>query len=204
MLQMASTDFVPIQPYKNTSVLVGIGQRYNVIVEANPEVYNKTDSLPDDGNYWIRTYIAPCRDPPSASPGYERTGILRYNSSSTANPSSGPWQGISLDCSDETYTSLHPILPWTVDSPINGPVYGQKFDLQLVKKIKPPPFPLAAWDLSTGKDGFDPIRINYSSPTFLNLEKKDRWDRQWRIVPENYTSEDWVSHPFSILSLKQP
>lgn len=35
MLQIVSTDFVPIHPYYNTFVLLGIGQFYNVIMEVN-------------------------------------------------------------------------------------------------------------------------------------------------------------------------
>ena len=36
MLTVVDSDFVPIYSYQNTSVLVGIGQRYHIIVEANP------------------------------------------------------------------------------------------------------------------------------------------------------------------------
>ena len=201
-LHIVSTDFVPIQPYESTSVLVGIGQRYNVIVEANPEVYNKTDLLPDDGNYWIRTYISPCKGehtkcngPQGTSCGYERTGILRYDNSSKANPSSQPWQNVSLTCSDENYTDLHPILQWTVDPPINGPNYGEHFDLRFNGRLKKPPYPLAKWTLSTEDEGFRPMRVDYSDPTFFHLDKTGDWNQQWRIVPENYTSKDWVSLP---------
>lgn len=35
-LTIVGTDFVPIHNYTNTSVLVEIGQRYHVIVEAKP------------------------------------------------------------------------------------------------------------------------------------------------------------------------
>ncbi|KAL9622799.1 MAG: hypothetical protein Q9160_002918 [Pyrenula sp. 1 TL-2023] len=213
-LNVVSADFVPITPYKNTSLLVGIGQRCNVIVEANPEVYNKTDSLPTEGNYWIRTYIAPCKSsntdcngPEDASCGYERTGVLRYDSSSTAVPSSHPWQNTSLRCSDETYTDLHPILPWTVSSPING-ASGQRFNLSFQASAKPP-FPLAKWELSMEEDVFTPIRINYSDPTFFHLDNKGSWDPLWRIIPEDYTSQDWLiecilkthlhGHDFAIL-----
>ncbi|MCJ1237014.1 hypothetical protein MMC14_004998 [Varicellaria rhodocarpa] len=94
-LQIVSADFVPIQPYTRKLVFVGIGQRYNVIVTANLLIHNNTDSLPDNRNYWMRTYISPCKfssnacDPTDdASCGYERTGILRSNSPSKANPSS--------------------------------------------------------------------------------------------------------------------
>ncbi|OQV04908.1 hypothetical protein CLAIMM_09722 [Cladophialophora immunda] len=44
-----STDFVAIEPYYTDHVVVGIGQRYNIIVDANPEGYTS------DHSYWIRT-----------------------------------------------------------------------------------------------------------------------------------------------------
>ena len=37
LLQVVSADFVPIHSYWNTSVIVGIGQRYHAIVEADPK-----------------------------------------------------------------------------------------------------------------------------------------------------------------------
>ena len=197
---------MPITPYKNTSVLVGIGQRYNAIVEANQEVYNATDSLQTMGviGYALTSLHAGERIPIAmvrrgslvdtkgqallfllavhgkASCGYERT--------STAIPSSGPWQGVPLKCSDETYTDLHPVLPWTVADPINGSNV-QKFDLSL-HPPENPPFPLAAWELSTTNKGFSPIRVNYSDLTYFHLDNQGPWDPLWRIIPENYTSKD--------------
>ena len=44
-LQIIGADFVPIEPYYNTSVLIGIGQRYHVIVEADPVAGVKTRCL---------------------------------------------------------------------------------------------------------------------------------------------------------------
>ena len=192
LLQIVSTDFVPIQPYYNTSVLVGIGQRYNIIVEANPLAYNESSPLPADGNYWIRTYTSPCNSREAQpSKGYERNGILRYDNSSQANPSSQPWQNVSVDCSDETYESLHPIVPWKVKSPVNGP-FGEQFNLWR-DGISKRPFPLARWTLDYGNKGLDPIRVDYSNLTFFHLDNKKGWDPLWRMVPENYASNDWVS-----------
>ncbi len=191
-LYIASADFVPISPYSKTSLLVGVGQRYDVIVEANPLAYNATSPLPKDGNYWIRTYIVACGGSIYHSPGYERNGILRYNNPSTADPSSQPWQ-VSQDCSDEAYTSLHPIVPWQVPDPISI-TSGQQFDLQHQNMSKPP-FPLASWALDLNSS-FIPIRVNYSNPTFFHLDNRGSWDPSWRIVPENATSKDWVRKPF--------
>ena len=170
-LRIVSADFVPIQPYSNESVLIGIGQRYNVIVKANPLAYNETSPLPSDGNYWMRTYVSQCNRAINASKGYERTGILRYNNSSTSNPSSQPWHNISTTCSDEKYSDLHPIVPWQVKDPVNGPS-GENFDFWFMKKPSKPPYPLAHWTLGMESEGFSPIRVDYSDPTVFHFDKK--------------------------------
>jgi Multicopper oxidase len=192
-LNVVSADFVPISPYKNTSILVGIGQRYNVIVEANPEVTNLTGSLDPNGNYWIRTWISPCFQMQPGMQGYERTGILRYNPGSNADPQSEEWRNISKACSDETYGDLHPMLPWTVKNPVNGDVqYGELFDVAADFSGVGNPYPLARFSLDlTGS--YVPMRVDYKNPAFLNLNKTTPWDPQWRIIPENYTNDKWVS-----------
>ena len=50
---VVSADFVPITPFKATSIRVNIGQRYNIVVVANS--INSSDT-----NFWIRTYQSPC------------------------------------------------------------------------------------------------------------------------------------------------
>ena len=188
LLQVASADFVPIQPYRNTSILVGIGQRYNVIVEANP--LDSESKLDPYGNYWIRTQVAKCFGAEEGSLGYDEAGILRYDASSERNPTTKRWSKISRECSDETYTSLSPILPWTVKSPNNG--LGQKFDAY-APKPKPEDYPIARFTLDDTGEAL-PMRINYSNPMFLHLNPEDQqpWAKLWRVVPENYTNNDWV------------
>ena len=113
---MVTSDFVPIEPYTSTSVHIGIGQRYNVIVEADPQgSEDGGNPVPDDGSFWIRTWVPDgCGTAPGGE-GYEETGILRYgNASSTATPTSRPWGDVSRLCADEPYESLRPKLPWKV------------------------------------------------------------------------------------------
>ena len=188
LLQIVGADFVPIKPYMNTSVLIGIGQRYHVIVTADPS-YSESP-LPKDGNYWIRTWGANCFGFPAGSPGYETTGILRYGSS-LATPTTTAWQGISLNCSDETYTSLEPIVPWTVGKPVNDPSAHIGENLTVIADLSPTIFPLAR--LSLGGDNFNPLRIDYGDPTFLHLNYTGKWDPLWVVFPEDYESTDWVS-----------
>jgi Multicopper oxidase len=186
-LQIVSSDFVPIHEYTNTSVLVGIGQRYNVIVTA--------DQPNRDENFWIRTWKANCFqfNQDKASAGYETTGILRYGDSQ-ALPKSQAWDPVSKACSDETYTSLKPILPWSVSrTPANviSHMVGEEFTVQLRQGHPETIFPLAAF--SMGGDDFNPLHIDYENPTFLHLNNTGKWNPAWVVIPENFTSKDWVS-----------
>jgi hypothetical protein len=188
-LTIIGADFVPIHNYSNTSVLIGIGQRYHVVVEANP-IANASQPVPKDWNFWMRTYVAGCSTAPNNSE-YMLNGILRYDSSSTALPSSKPWNGVSLDCSDETYSSLKPVLNWTVGAPSNGNTGEEKDVHGFVNG--PPDYPLAFFSLTQFGAVPTALRIDYSNITFLNLDNTGGWPSEWIITPENYKSTDWVS-----------
>ncbi|KAK4159537.1 multicopper oxidase-domain-containing protein [Cladorrhinum sp. PSN259] len=195
LLTVVSSDFVPVHPYSNTSVLVGIGQRYNVIVEANP-IAGTAQPIPEDGNFWIRTFVADCPrlGLPVRLPGYETNGILRYNKDSTAVPQSQNWTDMSMRCSDETYTSLVPIIPWKVGTRANGDEeHRVKVDGSITGK--PEYGPIAAWGLLRNTLGaaFTPLRIDFNDPTILHFNNTSgEWPQKWIITPENYGDEDWV------------
>ncbi len=189
-LQIVGADYVPIHPYYNTSVHIGIGQRYHVIVEADPIAYNSTSSLPTDGNYWIRIYQIACTGTVNNPPGYETIGILRYDVSSTADPSSQPWQSVSQDCTDETYTSLHPIVPWQVPDP-GDLTSGEQFDLENHPNAPSPEFPLATWAMDLAPE-FIPLRVDYLNLTFFHLDNTGSWNPEYRIIPEPLAGKDWV------------
>lgn len=178
-LQIVGADFVPIHPYTNKSVLVGIGQRYHVIVTADPEPDEDGVEPPEDGNFWIRTWKADCFRffQANASEGYEKTGIVRYNKFSKSRPKSTSWvkevkDGISLRCSDEEYKNLRPFHEWQVQPAANTPKRDgnltelEKFDVMSnFPKTAPDSwrwrFPLARFSMS-GQD-FDPLQISYVS-----------------------------------------
>lgn len=200
-LQVISADFVPIEPYYTTSVLVGIGQRYNIIVEANPQG-GEENEIADDGNYWIRTHVPKgCGIPPGKA-GYERTGILRYDPSSTAEPNTTAWD-VSLKCSDQPYEKLKPKLPWYVGKAANakpghaGEHFYVGFDGE--KATKPPmneTYPLARFSLQPAYSkyaDFTPLQINYSDPVMMHLdESTESFPPKWVVIPENYTETEWV------------
>ena len=192
MLSVIGADFVPIKPYNTTSVLVGIGQRYHVIVEAKP-LPSDGDDPPADGNFWIRTWKADCFrfNQNQASPGYEKTGVLRYTDSD-ARPTSSAWLNIPIRCSDEEFANLNPILPWTVQRPpANDPLGGVGENLTVQASKQPDIFPLALF--SMGGDTFNPLQIRYGDPTFLHLNYTGKFDPLTVVYTENYTNTDWVS-----------
>jgi hypothetical protein len=188
VLQVVGADFVPLHSYTNTSVLVGIGQRHHVIVTALEK--------PKEDSYWIRTYKANCFRfvQANASTGYETTGVLRYGGDPKVPPVSQPWpveSNVSLDCSDETYSSLKPILEWQVGKAANDLLsgVGQNFTVQNGRGSSI--YPLAFF--SMGGDNFNPLRIDYGDPTFNHLNNTGAWNPMWVVIPETYGDKDWVS-----------
>lgn len=189
ILTVMGADFVPIHSYSNTSVLIGIGQRYHVVVEASP-IHNASQPIPHDRNFWMRTYVAECRGKVKRPENYELSGILRYNSSSSALPTSSAWNDMSKACSDETYSSLQPILTWQVEPPSNGHS-GEEHDVILNTTSNL--YPLAAFALDPPESpNFNPLRINYSDPIFLRLNNTGSWPENWVVVPEDYSSTSFV------------
>lgn len=96
------------------------GQRYHVIVEAKP------NSPSQDGNYWIRTVPAlGCNTFNKSQPLDNRTGIVRYDPFNTDCPTTQR-NTFDYNCSDETYTSLKPIVEWDVADPKGEYPWGLK------------------------------------------------------------------------------
>ncbi|KAN0068546.1 Multicopper oxidase domain containing protein [Elaphomyces granulatus] len=177
-LTVIQMDFVPIQPYTNTSVLIGIGQRYHVIVEASPSPEERR------GNYWIRTI--PADGCSSFKAQYTtQTGIVRYDRLSRVPPTSKQNQ-FDTKCSDETYSSLKPVVPWTV--PNTTLSQNHEFGVELTTTNPPPYYPsnFSRWELHKG-----PMWLNFGAPTILNLaEDPSTWTAELSV---NTTNRDqWV------------
>lgn len=187
-LEVIASDFVPIESYTTNSVLVGIGQRYHVIV-------NAIDPLGTGGSYWIRTYKADCFRFNNSDPkahhiqGYERTGIVHY-SDRVATPSTTQ-AAPNFTCADEPYESLKPVLHWNVPRKPKNDKFGSIGENMTVQRNDASTiYPLAF--ASVGGEDFNPIATNYGNPTFLNLNSTGKWNPLWVVFPENYTDKDWV------------
>lgn len=97
-LEVISSDFVPIVPYNTTDISIGMGQRYDVIVTATETT----------GDFWLRAIPQEsCSDNNNVD---NILGIVRYDSSSTADPTSTAYSTLVDSCADESAANLAPFL----------------------------------------------------------------------------------------------
>lgn len=106
MLQVVAADFVPIVPYMTDNVVLGSGQRYDFIVEAN-----QTGS----GNFWLRApYQTGCNENNNDNKD-NILGIVRYvGADNSTEPTTTITPNIVDSCGDEPYESLTPWVKHTV------------------------------------------------------------------------------------------
>lgn len=157
-MQVISNDLVPIVPYTTDSLFVGIGQRYEVIVEAKPDVPTK------DGNYWIRTYYADgCGNFSQPAASLEKTGIIRYNPDSKALPTSAK-QDNRTACLDEPMASLVPVVPWKIDPIPQNNITDYTFEAGFAINATNG---YVRWALTN-----TPLYLDFATPTILNFENK--------------------------------
>ena len=150
-----ATDFVPIVPYETDSVLIGIGQRYDLIVTANQT----------SGDYWIRGgWQTACAANQNAA---NITGILRYDTSSTSDPTT---TGLTTStyCGDEPMESLVPWVPLNVTNVPNitkedlSFTFGDYF----------------TWTINTSS-----LYLNWSDPTLLQItNNEDIFPTDYNVV----------------------
>ena len=160
-LQVISNDLVPIVPYTTDSLFVGIGQRYEVILEAKPDVPTK------DGNYWIRTYYADgCGVFNQSAAALEKTGIIKYNSHSKSLPTSTKQNNRTL-CLDEPLASLVPVVPWTIDPVPQNNITDYTFEAGFSTLPLNMTHNSTRWSLTD-----NPLYLDFSTPTILNFENK--------------------------------
>ena len=96
-LTVIAMDLVPIVPYTTTVLSIGMGQRYDVIV-------NATETA---GNYWMRAIPqTACSDNDNAD---NIKGIVKYDSSDSTEPTTSAYT-YTDSCDDEDVSDLVPYL----------------------------------------------------------------------------------------------
>ncbi|KAF9696035.1 hypothetical protein EKO04_006232 [Ascochyta lentis] len=105
-----TADFVPIKTYITTQLTLAIGQRYDVMINANQTA----------DNYWFRVAVGTdCGSNAMIASGVQMGAILSYSGASSSNPTS---TGVAMRtaCVDEKTSDLVPFVPNTVPSSVTG------------------------------------------------------------------------------------
>ena len=112
--QVIAADFIPIKPYTANWIFIAIGQRYDVIINANQNV----------GNYWFRAEVQDKAGPDcglNANNGNIKS-IFRYSGAPASNPTSSA-TAYTQSCSDEVvvpfWDSFVPSEPLTNGGQLN-------------------------------------------------------------------------------------
>ncbi|KAI9795000.1 MAG: hypothetical protein M1816_000020 [Peltula sp. TS41687] len=194
ILQVVASDFVPIEPYYADSVLVAIGQRYDVIVEARPS----NDLLPvEDQNYWIRTVVA--HDCGTLDQPNPEIGIIRYMAESTKTPTSKQYE-FNTHCNDEPLASLVPVVRKNIESrehPVNSlkPNEGDNYAIGIQDYTNPKPGEphgphgdMYYWDMLEA-----PMWADFANPTINFIQNKSHiWSPDSAVVYEDYKKGSWI------------
>ncbi|KAF1942947.1 laccase [Clathrospora elynae] len=90
MMKVISADFTPIEPFETDNLVIAVGQRYEVIINATEEV----------GNYWLRVGTGGRCDGPNVNAQNVRS-IFRYAGAGSGDPNS-TGSVLPVGCYDES------------------------------------------------------------------------------------------------------
>ncbi|KAB2581237.1 Laccase-2 [Lasiodiplodia theobromae] len=167
-LTVIAMDFVPIEPYETEYLDINMGQRYDVIVSANQ----------DEGDYWIRAI------PQTACSANDNVdnirAILRYDSSSTADPTTTAYSNMTNECVDEPYASLVPALAQNPTSLVETDSSDMPVTIGVLNN-------LFKWYISAKT-----MAVEWGNPTTLSVYGgKTDWTDNDHVV-ELATANEWV------------
>jgi len=160
LMQVMSSDFVPINPFSTQWLLLAIGQRYDVVISANQT----------SGNYWFRAEAqAGCF---SANSGVGRA-IWTYSDASSAVPTTSPWTQPS-GC-DEPQMSPY----WK--QPVPSASFENTLDTKITNAVVTPGGDsMVVWALNK------PIWVDYAAPTLQYLmEGNTSYPETYNVINTN-------------------
>ncbi|KAF2131518.1 multicopper oxidase [Dothidotthia symphoricarpi CBS 119687] len=104
-----TSDFVPIKPFITDQLMIAIGQRYDVIINANQT----------SGNYWFQVAVGACGSNSISTAGVQLGAILHYSDAPDTQPTS---TGVTLRtaCVEESTKNLVPFVPNEVPASVVG------------------------------------------------------------------------------------
>ncbi|KAK1757183.1 multicopper oxidase-domain-containing protein [Echria macrotheca] len=167
-LKVIASDFVAIHPFETDSIQLQIGQRYDVIVEANAA----------PGDYWMRSgWVGKCsfNDNPA-----DMTGIVRYDAGSKAAPNTTSTVVPSTSCRDEPASKL---VPWLELNVTNAPLENLKLSILEGAKVSSGFF---QWTINSSS-----LVLDWKNPTMGKIFAKEQiFPTPYNVIEVNRTSPD--------------
>lgn len=192
-MQVMTSDFIPIKPYYTNWVLLAIGQRYDVVINANQTA----------GNYWFRANVA--TDCLSANKN-NALAIWSYDSVTSGTPTSNAYSQPST-CTEPTNLAPYWKQPVPSDTFTSRPM-----NVNFTRaKLYPNGDTVTVWAINTSS-----INVMWETPTLTYLmDGNTSYPNQLNVVPT--TSEGrwnyWliqsvpglppVPHPMRMLPVSQ-
>jgi len=159
-MSVIASDFIPINPFSTQSLLIAIGQRYDVVINANQTA----------GNYWFRADIT--TDCFSANTGLGGRAIWTYSSVTAAEPTTSSTSTGSTTCVEPTTISPY----WKQAVPSGS--FTNKLDTNLTTQNTPAGPNTVVWALNSS------IWVDYSNPTMSYLRSGNTsYPELYNVVP---------------------
>jgi FtsP/CotA-like multicopper oxidase with cupredoxin domain len=165
-MEVIAIDFVPIEPFSTTTLSIGMGQRYDIIVNASES----------SGDYWMRAIV---QESCSDNDNYDNIkGIIRYDSSSTSDPTTSAYN-YTDSCDDEDMSDLVPYLALSASSS-----YSVEDDFEVTLES---PDNLFRWYMNSTS-----FVSQWDYPTVLQVaEGNDTWSAEQHVI-KLPTANEWV------------
>ncbi|KAH1327804.1 hypothetical protein KXV70_009033 [Aspergillus fumigatus] len=181
-LTVIAADFVPIEPYVTDVVNVAMGQRYEIIVEANADFTHGS-------NFWI--YAQYC-DEVDLLP-HKAVGIVRYDEQDRQDPRTPPLSDQHRDfgCEDPDLDNLVPVVQQSVGRRVNR--MEMKDYLRMGQEGYPDPMNFDG-DLHKWVLGDVPMFVDWKNPSLKKLAVDEHPDFPPETVPIllDFDTGDWV------------
>ncbi|KAH7100123.1 laccase [Auriculariales sp. MPI-PUGE-AT-0066] len=155
-MTVIQTDFNPIKSFQAQTIGIAIGQRYDVIIEADQDA---------SASYWIRTWAQSTCNRNTNDGSGTANAYITYDGGSTDLPSSDPFE-FTDNCNDET--NLVPYVPITVDSS-GWSANETELDVSAPFGVVQGDETVFRWTIG----GAVPMAVNLSYPTVAQLSNGD-------------------------------
>lgn len=160
-MKVIQSDFVPIHPYTADYIDIAIGQRYDVIIDADQDV----------GSYWLRAIVQiNCGETNDNTPEQNLTGFISYKGYKGLPAKSAPLPPANQDCHDET--QLVPYVPIKVPQTHFGSSDKSVVSMNVsgpVSDVNDLGDTVTRWRIHGGS-----IDVDWTNPTLLQLKNNKR------------------------------